>query len=320
MRREDDHRGRPQGGGAESGGLAFVSLLGGGGSLTPRLPSTLLAAALAVLAAACAAPPPSGALSFPAEAESFRRPANLKQTMLFRPAAGTGPFPAVKLLPTCGGMQPHVVDWAERLTREGYVTLLVESNTPRGVPTNCVRPPPVRYDEQMADAIAALGHLRTMPLVQRERIAVVGFSFGAGVALRMASTRYQQQMVAEAASLRAVASFYPWCNTSGSEFHSRGMRTEGLPSDIATPTMIFTGADDDETLASWCTERVDRLQTVGRPISYKLYSGTTHAYDSRENGIHGRRVPRGFFYRYSPGATEESWQELRAFLRRHLAP
>lgn len=285
----------------------------------PR-PAALLAAGLAGLIVSCTPPPPSG-VTFPAEAESFRRPANLKQTMLFRPASGAGPFPAIVLLPTCGGMQSHVFDWAERLLKEGYVTLLVESNTARGVATNCVRPPAVRYDEQMADAAAAVQHLRSVPAVQRDNIAVVGFSFGAGVALRMASALYQRDMAAEAAgSLRAIASFYPWCRESGREWDTRGIPTQGLPDDIVTPTMIFIGADDDETLAQWCTEKADRLRRSGQPIAYRLYPDTTHAFDSRENGLQGRRVPRGFFYRYSPTATEESWYELRGFLQRHLRP
>jgi dienelactone hydrolase len=276
-------------------------------------------AGLLSLATACAAPPPS-AVTFPAEAEAFRRPGNLKQTMIFRPAAGAGPFPAIVLLPTCGGMQSHVFDWAERLIREGYVTLLVETNTARGTLSNCVRPPVVRYDEQLADAVAAVVHLRTLSFVQRDRIGVAGFSFGGGVALRMASAAHQGYMGLEPGSLRVVASFYPWCNESGREWDTRGIPTDGLAPDIVTPTMIFIGADDDETPARACSERADRLRAQGRPISYKVYPETTHAFDGPEFGIQGRRMPRGYFYRYNPVATEDAWRELRTLFARELKP
>ncbi len=47
---------------------------------------------------------------------------------------GDGPFPAVVLLHTCGGLQPHVItDWPDYLTGLGYVTLSVDSFSPRGI-------------------------------------------------------------------------------------------------------------------------------------------------------------------------------------------
>src|SRR3954469_10214564 len=91
-----------------------------------------------VLAAGAAATHAQSPLNFPAEAVSFGRPGNLKQTILFRPLEGEGPFPAVVLVPACGGAGDHIYDWAERLTRAGYVVLIVDSLTPRGVSDNCL--------------------------------------------------------------------------------------------------------------------------------------------------------------------------------------
>jgi dienelactone hydrolase len=46
---------------------------------------------------------------------------------------GKGPFPAVVLLHTCGGVKPHVsVDWPNYLTGLGHVVLTVDSFGPRG--------------------------------------------------------------------------------------------------------------------------------------------------------------------------------------------
>ena len=282
------------------------------------------AAAIVVLAAASgsvnAQPAPSPVV-FPSEAVPFLRPANSKQTMLFRPSDGAGPFPAVILLPTCGGMAPHVLDWAERLTKAGYVALTVESNMPRGIAVSCNRNPRVKYDDVAADAAAALEHLRNLPLVKRDSIGLMGFSYGAGAGLRLASGSYRKRMGLAMEGLRAIASFYPRCYPSGEEYVARGARRENLTGDIVTPTMLLLGAKDDESAASECVTRVDRISRDGKPISYKLYPDTTHAFDDARNGIQGRSIPsdRGsFFYRYSPQATEDAWIEVKALFDREL--
>ena len=47
---------------------------------------------------------------------------------------GEGPFPAVVLLHTCGGLGPHVaVDWPRFLSGIGYVALAVDSFGSRGL-------------------------------------------------------------------------------------------------------------------------------------------------------------------------------------------
>ncbi|MBI3374302.1 MAG: dienelactone hydrolase family protein [Betaproteobacteria bacterium] len=280
--------------------------------------SVVFAAALGACASAETVRPPESPVVFPSEAVPFARPRNLKQTILFRPSEGSKPFPAIVILPTCGGMGSHIYDWAERLTGAGYVTLLVESNTARGFLNNCSNPPQIKYDQQVVDAGAALEHLRRLPIVDRNRLGVMGLSFGAGVGLRMASESYQRVLPYGAGGLRAVASFYPWCAQSGRGFDSRDIFTEGLPSDIVTPTIMFLGAIDDESLPSPCTERADRMKAEGKPIGYKLYPDTTHAFDSPENGLAGRKVRGQFFYRYNPAATEDAWRELAAFFGRNL--
>lgn len=290
----------------------------------PRQPRyrSIGAAAAGVLLAACTPVAtlqmPKSPVVFPSEAVGFTRPANLKQTILFRPVDGSGPFAAIVILPTCGGMQSHNYDWAERLTTAGYVTLLVETNLARGVVNNCVNPPLIKYDEMIVDAAAALEHLRTLPIVDHNNLGVLGLSFGAGVALRLASASYQKALPYGSSGLRAVAAFYPWCAQSGRAYNSSGIPTEGLQGDVVTPTMIFIGALDDETLPHWCTDRVDRMKAQGKPIDYKLYPDTTHAFDSRENGLAGRTVRGRYFYRYNPVATEDAWREVKALFEREM--
>lgn len=91
---------------------------------------------------------------------------------------GEGPFPAVVLLHTCGGLQPHVLrDWPEYLTGLGYVTFSVDSFGSRSI-KSC--PTPLARDrrELSRDAYGALEYLASMPFVDKARIGVMGFSLG----------------------------------------------------------------------------------------------------------------------------------------------
>ncbi len=63
---------------------------------------------------------------------SWDKDLRLVAGLLSRPA-GEGRSPAVVLLHTCDGLQPHVIlHWPRYLTGLGYVVLSVGSYTPRG--------------------------------------------------------------------------------------------------------------------------------------------------------------------------------------------
>src|SRR2546428_838236 len=69
---------------------------------------------------------------------------------------GSGPFPAVVLLHGCEGVSENSRRWAQWLTEQGYVAVVVDSWTPRGLKETCtftVEDPPntARFD----DAIGA---------------------------------------------------------------------------------------------------------------------------------------------------------------------
>ncbi len=279
--------------------------------------TVVLAAAIALTG--CAIAPSS--LKFPSEAAAFFRPANLKQTVLYRPSDGTGPFPAVVLLHTCGGVGPPLYSWAQRFTQAGYVALIVDSNTPRGVISNCQgASAPVTLDDVAADASAALAHLRTLPFVQRDRLAVIGFSWGAMASIRLAGASYQQRLAHGAEGLRAIASFYPGCGSDSQ--HPVAQASYQWGDDIVTPIMLFLGAIDDESPPHFCTDKAERLRARGQPIQYKVYPNTTHSFDASIWGLQGRQIHHGtrgpFLYRYNPDATDDAWREVKALFDRHL--
>jgi dienelactone hydrolase len=66
---------------------------------------------------------------------------------LYKPD-GAGPYPAVVLLHTCGGLSQHMThDWPQFLVGLGYVVLSVDTLSPRGYFKGC-RPLQNRHELQ----------------------------------------------------------------------------------------------------------------------------------------------------------------------------
>src|SRR6478735_5588926 len=82
---------------------------------------------------------------------------------LYRPA-GKGPFPAIVLLHPCSGRLPLGVE---------------QGDAARGISDGCAGGG-ASVDVVM-DAYGALLHLATLPYVDPDRVALVGYSYGAGV-------------------------------------------------------------------------------------------------------------------------------------------
>jgi dienelactone hydrolase len=227
------------------------------------------------------------------------------------------PFPVVILAHTCGGNGPYTLDWAARLTSAGYAVLAVDSNTPRGTLNNCNAEGRVTSDDMVLDVAAAIAHLRGVPAVTADRVGVMGFSFGGGAVLRIASAAYRRKLGADVSAVRAVASLYPPCrNPHPSPVTARNWHN--LYDDITIPTVVLLGALDTETIPGYCTTPIDRLRKRGQPIRYTLFADTTHGFDMSNMGLDGQVRPGGHLYRYSPDATEAAWREVKALFDREL--
>ncbi len=292
----------------------------------------LAAAAASLILSGCvttdfSGPPlPKSPIVFPTEAvpvptNTPPRP-QLQRTVLYRPSQGSGPFPAVVMLHTCGGVGAHIIDWARRLTSDGYVALVVASNGARNVADNCQGAYSLISLESVGgDATAALAHLLSHPLVRNDALAVIGFSFGSMAAVRLASASYQKRAIEGVDGLRAIAFFYGSCGVDSPDATAR-RTSDNVPSDVVTPTMLFLGDEDNETPASFCVARAKAVKASGRPIDYRLYPKTTHSFDDPFNGIQGRTIYHGargpFTYRYNPEATKDTWRETKALFDREL--
>ena len=211
---------------------------------------------------------------------------------------GTGPFPALALLHGCAGLYEMHRDWARMFVDWGYVTLRVDSFGPRGITeicTNIRRPVP-----RAADTLGALAYLEKLPYVDRDRLAMIGWSHGAGVVLDLA--RDYAFPAAYRGRLRAAVAFYPYCSSMGGA--------------LVPPALVLIGGADDWTPAERCRAMAKRVTAGGRPMALEVYAGATHSFDCRRcNGVYwGHRLV------YGPKASAAAAKRLKAFLAASLAP
>jgi len=209
---------------------------------------------------------------------------------------GAGPFPAVVLQHGCGGIADREKIWAKILRSWGYVTLILDSNSPRGVLDGCGKYG-VQIDARAYDAYAAKSYLSDLPIVNSDQIAILGFSQGARSVLCVAN---DQCMVERADDPFKVAiAFYPLC-------------TGGLRDNNA-PLLVLIGEKDDWTPAARC-HHMDKRPRGIHEATFIFYPNAYHNFDiPRKNSTY-----RGHRLLYDPEATADAREKVKNFLSKYL--
>jgi len=201
---------------------------------------------------------PSAPLAIPAET--------------YRPD-GPGPFPAVVLMHGCEGVSENSRRWARWLQERGYIAVVVDSWTPRGLAETCtftVQDPPntARFD----DAVGALRYLHAMPDVDRRRIGVMGWSNGGVFAIAVVNGPSLERAKARGVVMpepgfAAAIGIYPGgCESLSGE---RAVR----------PLLVIIGDADDWTRAATCGRMVDAMRAKGADVAIEILPGAYHYFD-----------------------------------------
>jgi dienelactone hydrolase len=187
------------------------------------------------------------------------------------------PAPAVVVLHGSGGVDGRGAYHAEVLHRHGIATLEVDMWTPRGLKGG-PQGRPRRLRETYPDAFGALRFLAQQAEIDPQRIGIMGFSWGGGLALATASASLVQEFTDGALRFAAHAPFYPVCwgfLRTAADFRLTG-----------APVRIFAGERDDYEEPDTCRTLVERLPPESRPsVTLTIYPGATHAWDTRSGAV-----------------------------------
>jgi dienelactone hydrolase len=234
-----------------------------------------------------------------------------------------GPHPAVVMMHGCAG--PYARDgqlganprmWAEYLAARGYVALVVDSFTSRGVKEVCTRKPsetPVRSRDRVGDTYAALAYLRARRDVDGWHVALMGWSHGGSTVLETIG-----RAPSSGAGFDAAIAFYPGCSPQA--------RAPDLFHPYA-PLLVLMGESDDWTPVRPCHELDAIVSRRNEPMQLVTYPGTYHAFDSpalrkplvRKDVPNGVHPGQGVTMAPNPEAREDAKRRVADFLSRTLS-
>ncbi len=223
---------------------------------------------------------------------------------LYRPS-GAGPFPAIVLAHTCGGVSGHTEAWGKLLSSWGYVVLAPDSFGPRGEKSVCGRGPLINGNMRVADIAGAIDYLNAQPFVRRGDIGLIGHSHGGWTTMRAV----QANNGLAARGLKAAVAYYPSC-------------APGLDRDVSVPLLILIGDKDDWTLAENCR----RLQAAGfaRPdlVQAIYYPNAYHSFDNKAAPNRTITVADGKSHHlaYDPVGGPDAEARTKAFFAQWLHP
>ena len=147
--------------------------------------------------------------------------------------------------------------------------------------------------------MAAKRYLETQPVIDKNRIAVIGYSHGGVAALHTAlNANFSKN------PFQAVIAFYPYCNPvllpiAGKNF---------------TPLMILIGEKDDWCPAKMCEDYEQFLKGGANEFVLKVYPGATHFFDKPG----GTEYYGGHVMTRDEAAIKDATVMVRNFLKKYL--
>ncbi len=199
--------------------------------------------------------------------DASARPVAMTATLRLPDFAGR--VPAVILLHSAGGVAAdRDLAWAELLQEAGMATLVLDSFGPRGV-TGFDNQPPLFAG--VADALAVLRRLRDHPRIDRDRIAIMGFSRGGSIALVAALQPVSDRGRLDGPGFAAHVALYPGC---AKQFRAASV--------TGAPMLLLLAGADEQAAPGPCRDHLDWLRSRGAPVRVEEFAGAHHLFDGTE--------------------------------------
>lgn len=217
----------------------------------------------------------------------------------------SGKAPAIVLWHTCGGVREHVSKlWPQYFTSLGYITLTIDSFGSRGLKT-CNAPTPLLGGPQgvnrhitAGDPYGALRYLASLPDVDADNIALMGFSYGGIMIAYLSNMDFKTP---EGRRFKALVSFYGHCSKTAPNGTYLG------PNPLS-PWLVVVGEKETPDFLRTCRE------IASRPgVTFNILPNAHHGWDQPELT---RQVDdgNGNVMLYNKEATEQSKLIVRDFL------
>lgn len=243
---------------------------------------------------------------------------------LFRAQGVTGKAPAVVLMHSRDGvyssraggeykastLTPRMKFWGQYWAQRGYHVLLVDSYGARGYPQGVADIPlkqrPAGLDDvdvRPLDAFGALQYLRKLPMVDGDRIGLMGFSGGGASTLAAMADDKPGDM--RKIGFRAAIALYPGC-TLKNRFAKKGYKAYA-------PVRVFMGAEDKGVSPETCKALIDTARRRNNSdIELTLYPGAAHGFDEPGRANQGKPA--------HAAATADIREKAALFFEKTLAP
>ena len=206
---------------------------------------------------------------------------------------GDGRLPAIVVIHENQGLTDHIRDVARRLAKAGYVALAPDLLSRQGGTKSFADGPAAiagigKLDEDSItkDLNGAINYLKGQSFVRANKIGVVGFCWGGGNTLLIA-TRNKD--------LAAAVVYY-------------GRNPKNLD-DVQNITAAVLGnyGAKDEPITSQVPKLEEAMKKYGKSFEYKIYPDAPHAFNNDTN-------PQ----RYQAEAAKEAWNRTLDFFKKHL--
>jgi len=207
----------------------------------------------------------------------------------------SGKRPGVLVMPEAFGLGAHAKDRAQRLAELGYVALAGDPYG-NGLETNdlqeamkiagALREDPANFRKR---ARVALDKLASLPQVDPNRLAAIGYCMGGSFALELAR---------DGAPLKGVVSFHG----------GLGTQRPAAAGQVKEKLLVCTGADDPFVQAAQVGALADEMTKAGADWQVISYGGTVHSFTNPEAGKVGNPG-----IAYNKQTDERSWKAMTSF-------
>ena len=199
--------------------------------------------------------------------------------------------PGVVLVQEWWGIEPHIIDLAQKLAADGFVVAVPDLYNSKVAtePNDAMRIMMlVRNNVDLAvnKVIGALETVRNSPTVEPKKVGLIGFCMG-GMLTYLAASRYDH--------LGAAIPFY-------------GGGYDPTPAEVAkvqAPVLAFYGTQDDSIPAEQRQKIAKLYKDAGKDFTLKEYNAG-HAFINPEHGMGNAE------------AAADAWPRAISFLRDHL--